>query len=60
MGKGYRVNNSIFFSGKPMATEEFINRMVEALDIIIDRSSKGRLRKKESQTIEKIGHISLS
>jgi len=31
-----------------MATEEFVNRMVEALDIIIDRRSKGRLRKMEN------------
>jgi hypothetical protein len=28
-----------------MVTEEFVNRMVEALDIIIDRRSKGRTRK---------------
>ena len=29
--------------------------MVEALDIIIDRRPKGRPRKMENQTIEKIG-----
>ena len=33
--------------------------MVEALDIIIDRRPKGRLRKKESQTIEKLGCVSI-
>jgi len=31
--------------------------MVEALGIIIDRFSKGRLREMESQTIEKIGFV---
>jgi hypothetical protein len=33
--------------------------MVEALGIIIDRCPKGRPRKKESQTIEKIGCVVL-
>jgi len=33
--------------------------MVEALGIIIDRRPKGRPRKKESQTIEKIGCVSI-
>ena len=32
---------------------KFLNRMVEALGITIDRRSKGRPRKKESQNIEK-------
>jgi len=38
-----------------MGSEEFLNQMIEALDIIIDRRSKERLRKMESQTIEEIG-----
>jgi hypothetical protein len=40
-----------------MISEEFLNRIVEALDIIIDRCPKGRIRKIESQTIEKIGYV---
>jgi len=36
-----------------MGSEEFLNQMVEALGIIIDRPAKGRLNKTESQTIEK-------
>jgi hypothetical protein len=43
-----QVNNSVFFSGKPTASEEFLNQMVEVLGIIIDRCFKGRLRKMES------------
>ena len=31
-----------------MGFEEFLNRMVEALGITIDRRPKGRLRKKEN------------
>jgi len=31
-----------------MCSEEFFNRMVEDLDIIIDRRPKGKLRKMES------------
>jgi hypothetical protein len=31
--------------------------MVEALDIIIDSRTKGRPRKKENKTIEKIGFV---
>ncbi len=38
----------IIFSGKPIGSEEFLNRMVEALGIIIDRRSEGRPRKMES------------
>ncbi len=49
----YQANNSVTFSGKPIGSEEFLNRMVEALGIIIDRHPRGRLRKRESQTIEK-------
>ena len=37
IGKGYRFNNSVTFSGKPIGSEEFLNRMVEVLDIIIYR-----------------------
>jgi len=44
-GKVYQVNNSLAFNGKPIGSEEFLNRMVEDLDIIIDRRSKGRSRK---------------
>ena len=40
-------NNSATFSGKPIGSEEFLNRMVEALDIIIDIRPKGRSRKME-------------
>jgi len=30
----------VTFSGKPIGSEEFLNRMVEALGIIIDRRPK--------------------
>jgi len=44
-----QVNNSVTFRGKPIGSEEFLNRMVEALGItIIDRRPKGRPRKMES------------
>ena len=33
------------FYGKPIESEEFLNQMVESLDIIIDRCPKGRPRK---------------
>jgi hypothetical protein len=52
-----QVNNSLAFSRKPIESEEFLNRMVEALGIIIDRRPKGRPRRRESQTIEKIGYV---
>jgi len=55
----YQVNNSVAFSGKPMGSEEFLNRMIEALGIIIDRRPKGRPCKIESQIIEKIGCVVL-
>jgi len=42
----YQVNNSVTFSGKPMGSEEFLNQMVEALGIIIDRHPKERTRKR--------------
>lgn len=46
MGKGYRFNNSVTFSGQPIGSEEFLNRIVEALGIIIYRRPKERIRKK--------------
>ena len=44
----YQVNNSVAFSGKPIEPEEFLNQMLEALGIIIDRRPKRKLRKMES------------
>jgi len=44
----YQLNNSVTFSGKLMGFEEFFNRMVENLGIIIDRRPKGRPCKMES------------
>jgi hypothetical protein len=44
----YQVNNSVAFSGKPIGSEEFLNQMVEALGITIDRHPKERPRKMES------------
>ena len=43
--------------GKPIGSEEFLNRMVGALDIVANRRPKGRLRKRESQAIIKIGCV---
>jgi len=43
--KLYQVNNSATFSDKPMGFEEFFNKIVEALGIIMDRHPKGRPRK---------------
>jgi len=43
-----QINNSVNFSGKPIGSEEFLNQMVEALGITIDRRPKGRPRKMES------------
>jgi hypothetical protein len=40
-----QINNSVAFSGKPMGSEEFLNQMVEALGIIIDRRPKEKLVK---------------
>ena len=40
-----------------MRYEEFLNQMVEALGIIINRRPKGRPRKMESQIIEKLGCV---
>ena len=44
----YQVNNSVTFRGQPIGSEEFLNQMVEALGIIVDRRPKGRPRKMES------------
>jgi len=44
----YQVNNLVIFSGKPMGSGEFLNQMVEALGITIDRHPKGRPRKKDN------------
>ena len=49
-----QVNNLVSFSGKLIGSEEFLNRIIEALDITTDRRPKGRLRKMESKAIEKI------
>ena len=40
-----QVNNSITLSGEPIGSEKFLNQMVEALVIIIDRRPEGRPRK---------------
>jgi hypothetical protein len=40
-----QLNISVIFSGKPIGSEEFLNRMVKALGIIIDRRQKGKSRK---------------
>jgi len=42
-----------------MGFDEFLNRMVEVLGIIIDRRPKGRSHKRENSTIERIGCISI-
>ena len=44
----YQVNNSVAFSGKPIGSEEYLNRMVEVLGITIDRRPKIRPRKREN------------
>ena len=46
MGKVGQANNSVAFSGKLIGSEEFLNQMVEALGIIVDRRPKGRLRER--------------
>ena len=43
----YQVNNSVIFSGKPIGYEDFLNRMLEALDIAIDIRPKEKPRKME-------------
>jgi len=44
-----QVNNSVTFGGKPTGSEEFLNQMIEALGIIIDKRPKGRPRKMEAK-----------
>jgi hypothetical protein len=44
----YQENNSVIFSGKPIGSEEFLDQMVEALGIIIDRCLKVKPCKMES------------
>ena len=44
----YQVNNSVIFGDKPIGSEEFLNWMVEALGISIDRCPNGRPRKMEN------------
>ncbi|GAF81343.1 unnamed protein product [marine sediment metagenome] len=43
-----QVNNSVIFNGKTIGPEEFLNRLVAVLGIIIDRCPKKRPRKMES------------
>ncbi|HZK11167.1 MAG TPA: hypothetical protein VFD10_02260 [Atribacterota bacterium] len=43
-----QVNNPVISIGSPIASEEFLNGIVEALAIIIDRRPKGSSRKIES------------
>ena len=47
IGKGCQANNSATSSEKPMVSKEFLNQIVEALGIIIDRRPKGSPRKRE-------------
>ena len=42
------LSNSVIFSGKPIGSEEFLIRMVEALGITIDRHPKERPYKREN------------
>ena len=42
-----QVNNSVTFSGEPIGSEEFLNQMIKALGITIDRCPK-RPRKMEN------------
>jgi len=44
----YQVNNSVIFREKPIESEEFPNWIVAALDIIRDRSHKGKPLKREN------------
>ena len=44
----YQLNNPETFSGQPIGFEEFLNQMVDALGITVDRRSKGRPREMES------------
>ncbi|GAF99393.1 unnamed protein product [marine sediment metagenome] len=44
----YQLNNSVTFSGQRISPEEFLNRIVKALDVAVDRRPKERPRKIES------------
>jgi len=44
----YQINNPVTSSGKHTGSEEFLDQMIEALGITIDRRPKGRPRKMES------------
>ena len=48
-GKVYQVNNLITFSRKPIGPEEFLNQMIEALGILINRCFKESPRKMEAK-----------
>ena len=48
MGKVRQVNNPVTFNEKPIISEKFLNRMVEALGITVDRRLKGKPLKMES------------
>ncbi len=52
-GKVCQVNNSVTFGGKSIGFEEFLNQMIDALGITVDRRPKERPRKMKSQTIKK-------
>jgi len=40
MRKVCKVNNSVTFGRKPVGSDELLNRMIEALDVTIDRHPK--------------------
>jgi len=43
-----QVNNSVTFSGQHIGPEKFLNQIVKAFGITIDRRPKGKPRKIES------------
>jgi len=43
-----QLSNPVTFSGGPIGSEEFLNQMVKALGITIDKRLKGRPCKRES------------
>ena len=48
ISKSINLIYSVTFSGKPIESEEFLNQMIEILDITIDRRPKGKPRKMEN------------
>lgn len=48
IGKVCQVNNLVIFNGKPIGSEEFLNRTVKALGVTIVKCPKGRPRKREN------------